>query len=119
MTVIGTFALHDLRFGDYLRDFDGVPTQLRGNEQELAPRETGSIGFLYAPEHGWQAAAHYAYTGDRFLNKRNTSRAEAFEVIDASVGYRFDHWEMHFAGYNLSDSRDPVTRPHFAEYLII
>jgi iron complex outermembrane receptor protein len=114
-TVFASYARHELQFGDYVRDFDGVPTQLRGNFQELAPKNTGSIGFVLAPAHGWQVAASYDYTGKRFLNKRNTSIAESFEVVDASIGYRFDGWEMRLAGYNLTDSRDPVSESELGD----
>jgi iron complex outermembrane recepter protein len=114
-TVYAGYARHDLRFGNYVREFDGVDTQLRGNYQELAPRNTGSLGFTYAPLRGWQVAANYAYTGERFLNKRNTSKASAFEVVDATVGYRFDSWELRLSGYNLTDSRDPISESELGD----
>ena len=114
-TIYASYAHHELTFGDYVRDFDGVPTQLRGNTQELAPENTGSLGFLYAPSHGWVFAANYAYTGSRFLNKRNTSKVGSFEVVDASVAYRFDHWELRLSGYNLTDSRDPISESELGD----
>jgi iron complex outermembrane recepter protein len=114
-TVYAGYARHDLRFGDYVRAFDGVDTQLRGNYQELAPRNTGSLGFTYAPVQGWQVAANYSYTGSRFLNKRNTSKASSFEVVDASLGYRFQSWMLRLSGYNLTDSRDPVSESELGD----
>jgi iron complex outermembrane receptor protein len=114
-TVYAGYAYHDLTFGDYVQDFDGEPTQLRGNTPELAPKNTGSLGFTYAPVRGWQFAGNYAYTGERFLNKRNTSQVGSFEVVDASVGYRFEHWELRLAGYNLTDSRDPISESELGE----
>jgi iron complex outermembrane receptor protein len=115
VTVYASYARHELQFGDYVQDFDGVPTQLRGNFHELAPKNTGSIGVVFAPAHGWQASASYDYTGKRFLNKRNTSTADSFEVVDASIGYRFEGWELRLAGYNLTDSRDPVSESELGE----
>jgi outer membrane receptor protein involved in Fe transport len=70
---------------------------------------------MLAPLRGWQVSASYAFTGERFLNKRNTSIGEEFEVVDASVGYRFDGWELRLAGYNLTDSRDPVSESELGD----
>jgi outer membrane receptor protein involved in Fe transport len=114
-TIYASYAHHELTFGDYVRDFDGVPTQLRGNTQELAPENTGSLGFIFAPSHGWVFAANYAYTGSRFLNKRNTVKVGSFEVVDASVAYRFDGWELRLSGYNLTDSRDPISESELGD----
>ena len=109
------YAHHELRFGDYERLFDGVPTQLRGNAPELAPDDTGSIGVEFTPASGLVFSAAYAYTGERFLNKRNTSLAESFAVLDASVGYRFDRWQVSLVGRNLTDARDPVSESELGD----
>lgn len=115
LRVFGAYARHDLRFGDYERLFGDTPTQLRGNYQELAPRNTGSVGVAYAPAHGLQVATSYAYTGHRYLNKRNTSKAGSYEVIDAMVGYRFHGWDLSLVGNNLGDARDPVSESELGD----
>ncbi|MEQ1439780.1 TonB-dependent receptor [Fontimonas sp. SYSU GA230001] len=115
LRIFGAYARHDLRFGDYERLFGSTLTQLRGNYQELAPRNTGSAGLVYAPAHGLQAAASYAYTGHRYLNKRNTSKADAFDVIDAMLGYRFHGWDLKLVGSNLTDARDPVSESELGD----
>lgn len=114
-TIYFAYAHHELRFGDYERLFDGIPTQLRGNALELAPDDTGSIGFEFAPPSGPFFSASYAYTGERFLNKRNTSVAGSFSVLDASIGYRFDHWQVSLAGRNLTDARDPESESELGD----
>lgn len=114
-TVYFAYAHHKLRFGDYERLFDGIPTQLRGNAPELAPDDTGSVGFEFALPSGLLFSATYAYTGKRFLNKRNTSLAGSFAVLDASIGYRFDHWQISVVGRNLTDARDPVSESELGD----
>jgi len=114
-SVYFAYAQHELRFGDYERLFDGVPVQLRGNAMELAPDDTGSLGIEFAPDAGLQFSAAYAYTGARYLNKRNTSRAESFGVLDATIGYRFDHWQVGLVGRNLTDARDPVSESELGD----
>lgn len=114
-TVYFAYAHHELRFGDYERLFDGVPAQLRGNAMELSPDDTGSIGVEFAPAEGLQLSAAYAYTGERYLNKRNTSLAESFTVLDATIGYRFDRWQLSLYGRNLTDARDPVSESELGD----
>ncbi|MDD3763902.1 MAG: TonB-dependent receptor [Nevskiales bacterium] len=109
------YARHDLRFGDYERLFDGEPTQLRGNFQELAPRHVASVGAWHAPDTGLQWAANAAYTGTRYLNKRNTSKADAYTVFDAMLGYRFHGWGVSLVGTNLGDARDPVSESELGD----
>jgi outer membrane receptor protein involved in Fe transport len=108
-------SLHDARFLDYVRDFDGVPTQLRGNRQEMTPRYLAGAGILYAPAKGFIAHADAAFTGSRYLNKRNTALAPQFTTWGMGVGWRADRWEVRLDGTNLGDRRDPVAESELAD----
>ena len=108
-------SLHYARFLDYERDFDGVPTQLRGNRQEMTPRYLAGAGVLYAPAKGWTAHVDAAFTGSRYLNKRNTALAEQFTTWGMGVGWRADRWEVRLDGTNLGDRRDPVAESELAD----
>jgi len=114
-SVVGTYAYHDARFGDYVQDFDGVPTQLRGNLLEMSPQHIASIGLMYAQPQGFRAYVVGDYVGKRWLNKRNTSLASDYTTIDAGVGYAWDRWEIRADGYNLSDRRDAVAESELGD----
>jgi iron complex outermembrane receptor protein len=109
------WSLHDARFQDYLRDFDGVPTQLEGNRQEMTPRDLGAVGLVWAPPVGLVAHVDVRYTGDRYLNKRNTALADGFTSWSAGLGWRAEHWQVRLDGENLSDRRDPVAESELAD----
>jgi len=109
------WSLHDARFQDYVRDFDGVPTQLKGNRQEMTPRDLGALGLVWAPPHGFVARVDLRYTGDRYLNKRNTALADGFTSWSAGLGWRASSWEVRLDGENLSDRRDPVAESEMAD----
>ena len=109
------WSLHDARFLDYVRDFDGVPTQLEGKRQEMTPRDLGAVGLVWSPPVGFIARADVRYTGDRYLNKRNTALAQGFTSWSAGVGWRAPHWEVRVDGENLSDRRDPVAESELAD----
>src|SRR4029079_4754555 len=102
-------AWHDPKFEDYTQIFDDVPTQLKGNRPELAPKELYSTGLAWYPAQGFNAHARVEYVGDRWLNRRNTVLAPSYTRWDAGIGYRFDRWELRLDGDNLSDERAPVS----------
>jgi outer membrane receptor protein involved in Fe transport len=115
MSLVGTYAYHDARFGNYVQDFDGVPTQLEGNLLEMSPQHLGAVGFMFTPPHGFRAYAVANYVGKRWLNKRNTALADDYTTFDAGFGYAWDRWEVRADGYNLSDRRDPVAESELGD----
>jgi len=115
LTARAAWSLHDARFLDYVRDFDGVPTQLKGNRQEMTPRDLASLGLVWAPQGGFIARTDLRYTGARYLDKRNTALAPAFTSWSAGIGWRASRWEARLDGENLSDRRDPVAESELAD----
>ena len=115
LRLTGHYAYHDARFGDYVTQFDGTPTQLRGKRLEMSPQHLFGAGLVYAPDHGWQASLVLDRVGDRFLNKRNTAPAPGYTTVAASLGYRFERCELRLTGNNLSDRRDPVAESELGD----
>jgi iron complex outermembrane receptor protein len=110
-----SFSFHDGKFVDFVQDFGGTPTQLAGKRFEMSARKLASAGLTLAPEHGFVAHGSLNYTGDRYLNKRNTALVPGFTTIDAGVGYRMDRAEIRLDGYNLGDRRDAVSESEFGD----
>ncbi len=116
LRIAGSWAYHDARFVDYgrLRP-NGSIQQLGGNRLELSPENLGSLGIVYAPATGFNGSVVVNYTGDRFLNKGNTSVAESYNTVDAGIGYHFDRWQLRLDGYNLTDRRDAVAESEIGD----
>lgn len=114
-TAIGTWAIHDARFGDTVQVFDDTPTQLDGKRLELSPRQVGSLGLVYGGTEGVRASLVVSHVGSRYLNRRNTALASAYNTVDAGVGYRRGQWEARLDGTNLGDRRDPVAESELGE----
>ncbi|HSN01056.1 MAG TPA: TonB-dependent receptor [Rudaea sp.] len=111
-----TWAWHDARFSDYARlQDDGSLQQLAGKHIELSPEHLGALGVIYAPAAGFNGSIVWNYVGSRFLNKGNTAVAGSYGLVDAGVGYRFDHWELRLDGYNLDNRRDPVAESELGD----
>ena len=97
------------------------PQQLDGNRIEMVPQHLASLGFLYLPVKGINASVIGQYVGSRFLDKRNTAKADAYTTWSAGVGYRFGHAEIRVDGVNLGDERDPVSESELgdAQYYLL
>jgi iron complex outermembrane receptor protein len=111
----GAWSYHDATFGDFVQDFDGVPTQLDGNRVEMSPHDLAAVGAIWAPTSGFTGHAEVKYTGARFLNKRNTALAPGFTSWSAGVGWRAGKWEARLDAENISNRRDPVAESEFAD----
>jgi iron complex outermembrane receptor protein len=109
------YSYHDARFRDYIRDFDGVPTQLSGKRFEMTPLHMSSAGFIYAPPAGFTAHAEASYIGERYLTKRNTARAEPYTTWSAGAGWRMARGELRIDGRNLSNERPPVAESELGD----
>ena len=114
-TARATYSFHDGKFVDFVQDFGGVPTQLAGKRFEMSARHLASAGLTFAPENGVIASAIVNYTGDRYLNKRNTALAKPFTTVDAGLGYRADRMELRIDGRNLTNRRDAVAESEFGD----
>ena len=110
-----SFSSHDAKFVDFVQVFDGVPTQLGGNRVEMSAKQLWSAGISLSPDEGFIASASVNYTGDRFMNMRNTAPLAGFSSYDAGIGYRTGRWEFRLDGHNLGDSRDVVSESEFGD----
>lgn len=109
------WSYHDAKFEDFVQDFDGVPTQLKGNSLEMSPQDMGALGVIWAPKSGFTAHGEVRYTGSRYLNRRNTALAPSFTSYSAGIGWHHKNWAVRLDGENLSDARDPVSESELAD----
>ena len=98
-----------------MQAFDGSNTQLAGRRFEMSARHLFSAGIIVSPMDGLVGDVIVKYTGDRYLDKRNTALAEPFTTIDVGAGYRHERWEIRLDGRNLSDRRDPISESELGD----
>lgn len=110
-----SYSFHDGKFVDFVQDFGGVPTQLAGKRFEMSARHLASAGLSLSPATGFIAHASMNYTGERYLNKRNTALAPKYVTVDAGVGYRLRRAEFRVDGRNLGNRRDAVSESEFGD----
>ncbi|HSP15469.1 MAG TPA: TonB-dependent receptor [Thermoanaerobaculia bacterium] len=114
LRVNGSYSHHDARFRDYVQDFDGVPTQLRGRRFEMSPRDLATAGATFG-DGRITASLMAGYTGWRFLNKRNTALAGGFTTVEAGFGMRTKWADLRIDGRNLTNRRDPIAESELGD----
>ena len=110
-----SYSFHDGKFVDFKQNFGGVLTQLAGKRFEMSARHLASAGISLSPATGFIASTTVNYSGDRYLNKRNSALAPKFVTVDAGIGYRTRGAEFRLDGRNLSNRRDPVSESEFGD----
>jgi outer membrane receptor protein involved in Fe transport len=53
------------------------------------------------------------YVGRRFLDEENTAPVAAYTTLAATLGYRFDRYQISLEGTNLTNQRPPVSASEF------
>ena len=110
-----SYSFHDGKFVDFVQEFDGTPTQLAGKRFEMSARHLASAGLTLAPNQGLIGSASFNYTGNRYLNRRNTALAPSYVTFDAGIGYRIRRAEFRIDGRNLGNRRDAVSESEFGD----
>lgn len=116
LQLVANYAYHDAEFIRFNRNpsFTSV-VSVDGNRVEMSPLHMAGVGFLYLPARGANATLVYNYTGERMLNKSNSSKQGGFATWDASFGWQFARFGMQLTGQNLTDRRDAIAESELSE----
>lgn len=113
LAFMASASYHDARFSQYLF-FDGTDNvNVGGRQLTLSPHVLAAAGLLYTPDRGFSATAVARYVGRRFLDEENTAAVGGYTTLDATLGYRFDRFDVTLQGFNLTNQRPPVTSSEF------
>jgi outer membrane receptor protein involved in Fe transport len=63
----------------------------------------------------WRGSLTSNWIGEHWLNSLNTFEAPAYAVVDASLGYRFEHFTVAILASNLGNRRDAVQLSELGE----
>ena len=113
--VAANYAYHDAHFTQY-QFFDGdagVYVDVAGRDLPLSPRHLATVGLLYQPPQGLDSTLVVSYVGRRYLDEQNAAPVGGYARLDATLGYRFGHYEVALEGTNLTNQRPPVTASEF------
>ena len=113
LAVAGNLAYHNDTFGQYFF-FNGVNSvNVAGKQLTLSPHILASGGILYTPPQGFNATVVVNYVGRRYLDEENTAPVGGYTSLAATLGYRYDRYQVSLEGTNLTNQRPPVSASEF------
>ncbi len=89
-------------FQDAIGDYSGSKTP-------NTPDYTFSIDGQYRPKNGFYAGVDMVGYGRMYLDSVNTYSRDAYQLVNAKVGYEADKWDMYLYGKNIFDEGYTMT----------
>jgi iron complex outermembrane receptor protein len=113
LAIAANVAYHDDTFGQYFF-FNGMNSvDVAGKQLTLSPHILASGGILYTPAQGFNGTVVVNYVGRRYLDEENTAPVGGYTTLAATLGYRFDRYQLSLEGTNLTNQRPPVSASEF------
>jgi iron complex outermembrane receptor protein len=94
------------RFGYNHVEFDkfkDVKGDYAGNKNPYAPIYTFNIGAQYRFQNGIYARADLIGYGEMYLDRANEYKRDAYEIVNAKIGYETEHFDFYLYGKNIFD----------------
>lgn len=89
----------DIKFDEYN---DGK-ADYSGNTTSFSPEYNFNIGATYRSSQGFYARADLTGYGDMYLNSANEYKRDAYELVNAKIGYEQEHYDVYLYAKNLFD----------------
>lgn len=99
LLLIAGFGYTDIEF-DTFSDTKG---DYEGNKNPYAPDYTFNIGTQYRHHSGFFARADLIGYGEIFFDKTNTYSRDAYQIVNAKVGYESENYDLYLYGKNIFD----------------
>jgi iron complex outermembrane receptor protein len=99
LMLMGGFGYIDIEFDEFkdaLRDYED-------NKNPYAPEYTFNIGAQYRFQNGLYARADLIGYGEMYLDRANKYKRDAYEIVNAKIGYETEHFDIYLYGKNIFD----------------
>lgn len=96
-------------FKDALGDY-------KGNQNPLSPEYTFNIGTQYRHASGFYTRVDLIGYGEMFLDKTNTASRDAFEIVNAKIGYETEQFDVYLYGKNIFDQEYDIYASSLTTY---
>ncbi len=98
-TLTGSFGYTHIEFDE----FADALGDYKGNKNPYAPEYTFSIGGQYRMENGVYMGLDFLGYGKMFLDKANQLPRDAYQLVNAKIGYEAENWDIYLYGKNIFD----------------
>jgi outer membrane receptor protein involved in Fe transport len=82
---------------------NGISVDLDGHEQAHAPGYQFLLGAEFDLAEKWYLRVELEGKDEFYFSPRHEEKSDAYELFNASIGYRTDSWELALWGRNLTD----------------
>jgi iron complex outermembrane receptor protein len=99
LMLMGGFGYIDIEFDEFkdaLGDYED-------NKNPYAPEYTFNIGAQYRFQNGLYARADLIGYGEMYLDRANKYKRDAYEIVNAKIGYETEHFDIYLYGKNIFD----------------
>ncbi|WP_321413815.1 TonB-dependent receptor [uncultured Desulfobacter sp.] len=84
-------------------EYQDAAGDYRDNKAPNVPEYTFAIGGQYRPGNGFYAGVDLVGVGKTYLERTNTYKRDAYQLINAKVGYEAENWDIYLYGKNIFD----------------
>ncbi len=99
LSVFANLGLNDSKFDEF-SDAVGVYDD---NDKPYAPHYSYAVGLKYRGFGGFYASADLTGYGKSYLDNANKSELHAYELVNAKIGYEWEHIDFYIYGKNILD----------------
>jgi iron complex outermembrane receptor protein len=99
LSLMAGFGYSDIEFDS----FKDVLGDYEGNENPWSPEYTFNIGAQYRHESGFYVRADLIGYGKMYFDKANDYSRDAYEIVNAKIGYEAEDFDIYLYGKNLFD----------------
>lgn len=84
---------------------DGKPVEVdySGKKLQNVPEYTGNIGTQYRHASGFVARIDLQGVGEFYGDPKNITKQDAYQLVNAKIGYETENWDISLWGKNLTD----------------
>ncbi|WP_205739244.1 TonB-dependent receptor [Halocella sp. SP3-1] len=99
LTLMVGYGYNDIKF-DNFKDALG---NYKGNRNPYAPEHTFNIGAQYRNFNGFYARTDLIGYGEMYFDKANEYSRDAYEIVNAKIGYETENYDIYLYGKNIFD----------------
>ena len=100
LLLFANFGWLDTEYDDYT---DSSGRDLSGREQAHAPEYQFFVGAEYDFGNGWRASVELEGKDEFFFSASHDEKSDAYELVNASVGYYAESWSARVWARNIGD----------------
>lgn len=99
LELFASFGYNHTEYDEY-KDEKG---DYSGNTNPMAPEYNYNIGAQYRADKGYYARVDVNGYSDMYLDRENEHKRDAFNLVDAKIGYEHKNYDIYLYGDNLFD----------------